>query len=256
MEAEAWKRLRAVIDKSILNELENIDGISNVEVTGGQMKAVEIILDDEAVEAYHITPSKIRSLIGQNSRRKTFVGHAYEKDKHYFVNLESDYNETRDLENIVVNPDGPVLMKDVATVVFGLKEQTSVSRVNGKDAVTIQLVRDANVNLIELSHVTRKVIDRLNRKLNYQDIEIVIQYDAAEDMERNVNLIMELALIGGLLAVLILWFFMRKPAVGSDCPAVDSGVDLNFPELLLCIRYNAQQSHPCGYGTRNWDAPG
>lgn len=71
-------------------------------------------------------------------------------------------------------------------------------------------MRDTNVNLIELSHVTREVVDRLNRNLAYQDIEIVIQNDSAEEMEENVNLIKELALTGSILAVLILWFFMRN----------------------------------------------
>ncbi|RLB12796.1 MAG: ABC transporter ATP-binding protein, partial [Deltaproteobacteria bacterium] len=204
------ERVRAVVEKYILQELESIDGISHVELTGGREKAVEIIVDNEAAQAYNITPARIRSLIRANTSRKTFVGYAYEKDKHYFVNLKSDYTEVSDLENIVVDPETPVLLKDIATVTFGLKEETSLSRVNGKDAVTLQLVRGANANLIELSHIVRETIERLNRELGYQDIEIVIQNDTAEQMERNIDLIMELALVGGLLAVLVLWFFLRN----------------------------------------------
>ena len=204
------ERVRAIVDKSILKELENIDGISNVEVVGGQVKSVEIILDDEAMRAYNITPGKVRSLIGQNTQQKTFLGHAYEKNRHYFVNLKAEYTDIRNLENIVVNPKSPILLKDVATVNFGLKEPSSISRINGKDAVTIQLVRDANVNLIELSHITRNVIDRLNEELAPQDIQITIQSDSAGEMEKNIDLIMKLALVGGLLAVLILWFFIRN----------------------------------------------
>jgi len=204
------ERIRAVIDKTILKELESIDGISHVDITGGRQQSLEIVLDNEAVEAYGITVGKVRSLINQNTRQKSFVGHAYEKDRHYFVNLLSDYTQINDLENIVVDPDGPVLLKDIASVTFGFKEQTTISRVNGKEAVTVQLVKDSRVNLIELSHTTRRIIDRLNRELKPQDIEIVIQNDAAEEMERNIDLIMELALIGGLLAVVILWFFIRN----------------------------------------------
>ena len=204
------ERVRAVIDKYILKDLENIEGVSHVEVIGGRMKSLEIILDDEAAGAYRITPGKIQSLIAQNNRQKTFVGHAYEKQRHYYVNLRADYTDVRELENIIVDPDGPVLLKDIATVVFGLKEETSLSRVNGKDAVTVQLVRDANVNLIDLSHAAREVVARLNEELAPQDVEIVIQSDSAEEMEKNINLIKQLALLGGLLAVVILWFFIRN----------------------------------------------
>jgi len=204
------ERVRAVIDKSILSELENIDGIAHVEVTGGRVQSMEIILNNEAGKAYNITPGKIGSLISQNSERKNFLGHAYEKDRKYFVNLVAEYTDVHHLENIVVNPDGPILLKDIATVLFGVKEPTSISRVNGKDAASITLVRDANINIIDLSHTTREVIDRLNRELKHQDIEIVIQNDTAEEMEHNLDLIIELAVIGGILAVIILWFFMKN----------------------------------------------
>ena len=203
-------RIREIIDNKIVQELENVNGIANVEVFGGRQKSVEIILKKEVSEAYGITPSQIRSLIAQNSRSKTFLGQAYEKDKQYFVNLVAEYTDVKDLENIVVRRDGPILLKDVADVYVGLKEETSISRVNGKEAITIQLVRDRQVNLIQLSHTTRDVIDRLNTQLAPQDIEIVIQNDTAEYMEKNVNLIIQLALIGGLLAIVILYIFLKN----------------------------------------------
>ncbi|HUT63580.1 MAG TPA: efflux RND transporter permease subunit, partial [Anaerolineae bacterium] len=204
------ERVRSVIEKNIRKELENIDGISLVEVVGGQMESIEIVLNDEAAKAYRITPSRIRSLISQNTRQKTFVGNAYDKDKHYFVNMVADYTDVSELENLVVDPQGPVLLKNIATINFGLSQETSISRINGLNAVTVQLVRDANVNLIELSHITRTVINRLNKDLAYQDVSIDIQSDLAEEMENNINLIMKLAIAGGLMAVLILWFFLRN----------------------------------------------
>ncbi|MBN1291799.1 MAG: efflux RND transporter permease subunit [Candidatus Latescibacteria bacterium] len=204
------ERVRAIIDKSILDELENIDGIAHVEVTGGQVQSLEIILNDEAVEAFNITPGRIRQLISQNAESRNFIGHAYEKDKQYFVNLVADYTDIRQLENIVVNRTGPILLKDISTVVFGVKEPESISRVNGKDALTVNLIRDANTNIIDLSHETRDVIERLNGELKPLDVEIVIQSDTAEEMEQNINLIIELAIVGSILAVIILWFFMKN----------------------------------------------
>jgi len=203
-------RVRAVIDKYILGELESIDGIANVAVAGGKVMAVEIILNDDAVQAYHITPSRILSLIRQNSEQKIFVGHAHENNVKYFVNVASEYIDLSNLEDIVINPDGPVVLRDVAEIVFGAKEQESISRVNGKDAVTIQLSREASANLIDLSHETRSVINRLNGSLAYQDVEIVVQSDSSEQMDDNINLIKWFALIGGVFAVVILWFFMRN----------------------------------------------
>lgn len=203
-------RVRHLVDKEVVPELEKIDGIATVVVSGGREKSVEIILNQDACRAHGITAAQVRNLIRQNSRTTTFVGRAFGRDKQYFVNVVADYADVRDLENLVVRREGPVLLRDVAQVVVGVKEETSLSRVNGKEAVTVQLVRDAQVNLISLSHATKAAIALLNRELKGQDLEIAIQSNMADDMENNVKLIIQLALVGGCLAVLVLWLFLRN----------------------------------------------
>ncbi len=204
------ERVRAIIDNDISDDLLNVDGVTHVETIGGRVKSVEIVINEDALTALKITPGRISQLISSNNARTTYVGHAHGGGKQYFVNVEAEYTDINDLENIVVDANGPVLLKDVADITFGLKDEETISRVNGKEAVTLRLIRDANVNLIELSHATREVIDNLNNELAAQDIEIVIQSDSSEEMESNINLIKELALTGGLLSLLILWFFLRN----------------------------------------------
>ncbi|MDZ7270640.1 MAG: efflux RND transporter permease subunit [candidate division KSB1 bacterium] len=203
-------RIRHLVDNEVVPELEKIDGIASVVVSGGRQKSVEIVLNEEACKAHGVTAAQIRNLIRQNSRTTTFVGRAFRGDRQYFVNVVADYTDVRDLENLVVRRQGPVLLRDVAQVLVGVKEETSLSRVNGKEAVTVQLIRDAQTNLIALSHAAKATVARLNDELRGKDLEIVIQSNVADDMENNVNLIIKLALVGGCLAVAVLWLFLRN----------------------------------------------
>ncbi len=202
-------RVRNMADLEIAPDLENIDGIASVKVFGGREKSLEIILDPNACEAYHITPSRVRSVLSQNSRSRTYVGNLKDKTSRFFVHVTAEYEDVSDIENLVV-ADGPVLLKDIAEVRFGVKEETSYSRVNGKDAVTVQLVNDSQANLIDLSKRTKEVIGKLNEKLGYKDIEISIQNNSADTMEKNIDQIIELALVGGLLAIFVLWIFLKN----------------------------------------------
>lgn len=202
-------RVRNLVDKEIRSDLENVDGVASVNVYGGREKAIEIRLNPEACRALNLTPSSIGTLLTQNTQEKAFVGFANEPDSKYFIHVDALYTKVSDLENIVVAP-GPVLLKDVATVFFDLKEETSYSRVNGKDAVAVALANDSQANLIDLSHRTLETIDRLNERLAYLDVEIVVQENTAETMENNINQIIHLALVGGLLAVLVLWLFLKN----------------------------------------------
>lgn len=202
-------RVRNLVEKEIRADLENIDGIASVNVYGGREKAIEVRLNSDACQALSLTPSGISSLLTQNTGEKTFVGFADEPDSRYFVHVDSPYGKVSDLENIVVAP-GPVLLKDVATIFFDKKEETSYSRVNGKEAVSVSLLNDSQANLIALSHRTTETINRLNTRLAPLDVAIVVQDNRAEIMENNINQIIDLALVGGLLAVLILWIFLKN----------------------------------------------
>lgn len=202
-------RVRNLVEKEIRPDLENIDGIASVNIYGGREKAIEVQLDPDACKALGLTPSGISSLLAQNTQEKAFVGNTNEPDGKYFVHVNSPYTEVSDLENIVVAP-GPILLKDIATVFFDMKEETSYSRVNGKDAVSVSLLADSQANLIRLSHRTAEVIDRLNEQLAPLDLSIVVENNQAETMEDNIDQIIHLAIVGGLLAVVILWLFLKN----------------------------------------------
>ncbi len=202
-------RLRNIVDQEISAQMENIDGVASVTVFGGKERSIEISYDLAACEAYGITPSQLRSSIVQNSSNRTFVGSLHDSQKKYLVHVTSEYDNVSDIENIIV-AEGPVYLKDVADVYFGVKEEETISRVNGLDAVSILLVNDSQANLIDLAHRVEDQILELNRKLAPKDIEIVVQTNLAETMEDNIDQIINLALIGGLLAVFVLWMFLKN----------------------------------------------
>ena len=127
----------------------------------------------------------------------------------YYVHLNANYDHISEIENVVV-ASGPVYLKDIATIFFDMKEETTLSRVNGKEAISVTLVNDAQVNLLELSNRTKERIEQLNTEFAAQDIEMVVQSNSADEIEKNVDQVIDLGISGGLLAILILWFFLRN----------------------------------------------
>ncbi len=203
-------RIRNITDKEITPDLENITGIAGVQVFGGQEKSIEVRLNEKACKAYGISMAQVTSLLNNNGKDKAFVGTVKDGPNKLFVNVTSEYTNVKDIGDITVKQNGSVTLKDIADIFFGVKEQTSYSRVNGLEAVTITLVNDNQVNLIDLSHKTLDLVKTLNSNLKSEGVEIVVQNNNAEIMENNLNQIIHLAVIGGLLAVLILWFFLRN----------------------------------------------
>lgn len=202
-------RLRNLVDKELKPQLENIDGVAAVNVYGGREKAIEIRVNEDRLTALNITPSRISQLLSQYNQERTFLGYVSEPDLRYFVHLDANYDHISEIENVIVAP-GPIYLKDVATIFFDMKEETTLSRVNGKEAISVTLVNDAQVNLLELSTRTKKRIAQLNEQFMPHDIEMVIQSNSADEIENNINQVVELGISGGLLAILILWFFLHN----------------------------------------------
>ncbi len=203
-------RVRQIVEREILNKIENIDGVSNAEVFGGREKSIDIILNEDVCKSYGISPADVRSAINQNSKARTFAGKVSKNNLLYFVNVISEFSNINDIYEVVVKEQGTIKLKDIATVNFGVKEQNSYSRVNGKESVTIQVSRDSQANIIELANEVKKQIDILNIELEPKDVEMVIQYNSAEIMEKNIDLIIKLAIIGGILAIFVLWIFLKN----------------------------------------------
>ena len=202
-------RLRALVDKDIKPQLENIDGVAAVNVYGGREKAIEIRINEESLLALKLTPAHIRDILAQYNQERTFLGYINTPNIRYYVHLDANYDHISEIENIIVAP-GPIYLKDIATIFFDMKEETTLSRVNGKEAISVALVNDAQVNLLELSNRTKKRIDALNEEFLPHEIELVIQSNSADEIEKNIDQVVELGISGALLAIIVLWFFLRN----------------------------------------------
>lgn len=213
-------RVRQVVEQEIIKKFENINGISNAEIFGGREKSVDIILNEDRCRSYNITPADVRNAVSSNSQSRTYVGKIIDNNTLHSVNTVCEYTDVKQLYDIVIVND--IRLRDIADIHYGLKEEDSYSRVNGKESVTIQLTRDSQSNMIELSDVTKEVIEDINLEFRDKDIQLVIQNNAAEIMEKNIDLIIQLSLVGGLLAIFILWIFLRNlklvVAVGLAIP--------------------------------------
>lgn len=203
-------RVRNVADQYITDRLEDVDGVGGVEVFGGRQKTIEIIMNDAVCEANNITPNTISSVLSQNANKSAFAGQVERDGQQIFVNVTAELKDIKNIQNLVVSDKGPLLLSDVAEVFFGVKEETTLSRVNGKDAVSIRLTKDTQANLIDVSDRALETIASINEELEAMDIELLVQSNQAELMSRNINQIKNLAISGGLLAIFVLWVFLRR----------------------------------------------
>jgi len=206
-------QIRAVIDDKITPDLLSIDGVASVEVYGGRKRSVEVLLDENAMKSYGLTVGQVSSKISEQSGKRLYLGQAQEARKEYFVNLISEYTSIPSIGDLIVKDKGPVFLKQIAKITEGGAEQTTISRINGQEAVTISLQRSWEANLISLARRTRQAVSTLDAKVKPDGISLVVEADEAKTIEDNMRSILWLIVAGGLLAIAVLWLFLRNAAL-------------------------------------------
>jgi multidrug efflux pump subunit AcrB/ABC-type multidrug transport system ATPase subunit len=203
-------QIRSVIDEKVIPKLETIDGVANVNVYGGRKRSIEIVLDSKQLAEFGLTVNQVASSINQQAKRRQYLGVAREGRQKYFINLVSEYTDIPDLVDVVVKNTGPITLGQIAEIREGGAEEESISRINGMETIMVSLVRSWDTNLLSLAAKTRKAIEEINRQISADGVELVIQVDEARVIEDNMQSILMLGLLGSLLAIAVLWVFIRR----------------------------------------------
>ena len=203
-------QIRQVVDERVVPQLESVEGMANVAVYGGRQKSVEVLLDEAVLRSHNLTASQVSSRISQAARPRRYLGQVRDGQQRRSVNLVSDLRTLTELEETIVRPEGPLRLGQIATVLDGGTRREAIARINGMEAISIALVSDRRANLLALSQATREVVAQLNQALVMDGVELVIESDSAEVIEDNIGDIKTLALVGGVLAIAVLWVFLRN----------------------------------------------
>jgi multidrug efflux pump subunit AcrB/ABC-type multidrug transport system ATPase subunit len=201
-------RIRNLLEQGINDRFMAVEGIASVQIFGGRQKSISVTLNRQMMESYGLTMDDVRQKISEGQKDKVFVGEVHEKGKQFFVNAGAEYLSPSDIGRIVIKPEGPLLLSDIGKINYGLKEPDSYSRLNGQDVVTLSLVRESQVNLIDLSNKVKKEIEAINEDYAPKGLSLEIQTNSADEIENNIDQIINLAIVGGILAIFILWIFL------------------------------------------------
>ncbi len=243
--------LRDLADNIIKDRFGSVPGVASVSVAGGQKREIQVAVDKRRLNAYGLSINSIvRALQGANLNVP--AGRITEGERDYSVRLLGEFrsvDELRNLEIYLQNPRNPmqrgsvIRLKDVAEVRDGLEERTVITRVNGKEDVTLVVQKSSEGNAVEISDGIRAQIARLQTE--YPDLRFTITLDQAEDIKANIAELRKTLILAVLLVVLVIYAFLYNLRgafiVGLAIPAClfaafiamyFAGFTINFMTLL------------------------
>ncbi|MCL5031219.1 MAG: efflux RND transporter permease subunit [Bacteroidetes bacterium] len=194
----------------VKKRLENIPGVGSVDLVGGAEREIEIAIDPSRLKAYNLSIQEVIQSIGA-SNVEVPGGNLIKGPRQVILRTMGKFKNIVDFNKVIVaNPKGKVVyLSDIATITDGIKEQTSLTRVNGSIAVGLNIIKQSGSNTVKVADEVNKQIARLRTQLP-TDIKINLAQDNSVYIRDTINDVLFDIFYGGLLAVIVIFLFLAN----------------------------------------------
>ncbi|WP_431886305.1 efflux RND transporter permease subunit [Micromonospora wenchangensis] len=200
--------LAARLRDTVVPELEGIDGVRTVAVTGTREQVVTITPDPAKFAAAKLTPTAIATALKSNGIAVP-AGAVVDGTTALPVQVGAPVTTLDQLRGIALTPTAPkaapVRLGDVATVEQQLAPATAITRTNGKESIGVQITAAQDGNAVRISHDIR---DRLDDLRSASGAELTIVFDQAPFVEKSIESLTTEGLLGLLMAVVVILVFL------------------------------------------------
>ncbi len=218
--------LRQVGERFVKPRLEAVKGVAAAKVRGGLDPEIEVQADEDRLAAYGLTLGDLATaLAAENVNRPGGV--VKDWGTVYLIRTLNEFDDLEQIRRTVVraSPQGRVRVEDVARVWRGHRDRDEITRAGGRETVEIALHREGSANTVAVAAAAREEIERLNGEMGGK-MRLEVLADQSRYISEAVSQVWSAGILGGILAVLVLFFFLRD-AVSTAIVAV------NIPVAVL-----------------------
>jgi len=204
------KSMQQLVEETIAPRIERIEGVASVDTYGQEEREIKVNLDQNKLANFNLTPQQILQALQTNNLNFS-AGAVGRGSQDLLVRVSGEFQDVNDIANLlIVTPTGSTLrLQDVATVEDGVKESSSLAKVNGKDAISISIAKATDANTVAVSDQVAKVLKEIEGEIPAQ-VNLTIIMDQAEYIRLSINNVIQNLVLGGLLAAIVLYVFLRR----------------------------------------------
>jgi len=215
---ENLQRLRRIADRTVKTDLEGASGVAAVKVVGGEEEEIRVEVDAARLGAVGLSLADVTRRLAEENINLA-GGSLTEGQAEYLIRSANQFATPEEIGSVVLamRPGGTgengailpgvVRVSDVATVARGPKDRDVIARLDGREAVEIAVYKEGDANTVS---VARAVMRRVKRLQLPPEMKIAVVADQSRFIESAVADVIGSAWQGGLLAVLVLFAFLRQ----------------------------------------------
>ena len=200
-----------LVDKKLAPVLSRVQGVAQVNITGGQEREIQVNLDAVKMQAYGLSvPQVQQNILSSNLDFPT--GNIQTREQKILIRLAGKYKNVQELRNLIVSSKNGIQVRlgDIADVQDTQKITEKVARVNQNSAIILQIIKQSDANAVAVSEELVKTIAKLEAEYKTAELKLEIAKDSTIFTLEAADAVVHDLLIAVLLVAFVMLFFLHS----------------------------------------------
>lgn len=202
--------LRTFAEEDLRRALESLPGVAAVRPDGGLSQEIQILVDPEKLSQLQLDISQISERLREENLNQA-GGRLETPSYDYLVRTINQFANLRQIEDLYVAEvaGSQIRLKDIAQVRDSFVDRQSITYINGKEAIEVAVYKEGDANTVQVAETLLAQLPQLEKSLP-AGYRLTLVYDQSEFIKQAIEEVKSSAIIGGLLAMLVLYLFLRN----------------------------------------------
>ncbi len=213
------EQLREIAENDIESMIERVSGVSTTSVKGGRGSVIRVEVSQNRLEAYDLTLTSVSSVLARQNLQ-VGGGDIKKGDIEYYIRTNEEFSSVDEIRDTVISTKTVtgsggiestkiITLGDIADVFRGYEDADSIVTINGESGVYIEVKKESGTNSVKVAENVKASVDKVNKSLP-PGVKLEILYDSTDMIGGVLDTVVRSAIQGLLLAMGILFFFLRN----------------------------------------------
>jgi HAE1 family hydrophobic/amphiphilic exporter-1 len=187
------RELYDFVDKQLLPMLQNVAGVGQVNIVGGDEREIQVNIDQDKLKAYGMGIGQVTDALN-NANQSFPAGSIETKDQQLSIRFDANVTSTSQISNLIIQqrPNaGSVYLKDVAEVVDATAKTTAINHINGIPSIGVQIIKQTDANAVDVSEQVKKKFAEIEAQYKGEGLKFSISSDQSIYTLRSADGVME-----------------------------------------------------------------
>ena len=197
-----------IVEDVIKPKIQRINGVASVDVRGIEKKQLLVELDLDRLKSHNIDTYSLRRYLRTNNINVS-AGDLVEGATKYKIRVIGAFQNVNEVASLPVNRKG-IRLSDVADIRYDYSDKESYQRLNGRNAVKVRVMKSSDANMVAVAREIINTVNGIKVDPRMKKLEMYVYRDRSQAILERLKNLRNAGLLGGVLVVVILFFFLRN----------------------------------------------